>query len=170
MKHELESRLKRLDEFDGTDGGRGKDSRRGRGGGRGGGGGGGRGGSSPRARSRKDIERERRRFGPCTRFGEGDGTYWDRWLVAAPPSKSPTQGTGTVMPVRGFKSACVRACVACAGVGMHTWHSVSELCCASGVEPAGQVCVYLKLPTRRRNEVVRHRRMIDFLILFESTK
>ena len=82
MKQELDHRQKRLDEFD-------KPSV-----------------VSPKARAKPsptDVERARRKFGPCTRFGEGDGTYWDRWLIAAPPAKSKTLGSN-VLPQRGYKS------------------------------------------------------------------
>lgn len=51
----------------------------------------------------KEVEQQRRNLGPCTRFGEGDGSFWDRWLIAAPPLDSPTLGNGTIMPQRGFK-------------------------------------------------------------------
>jgi hypothetical protein len=40
--------------------------------------------------------------GPVCKFGDGDGSYWDRWLITSPPTKG-THASGTVPPQRGFK-------------------------------------------------------------------
>ncbi|CAM9413284.1 unnamed protein product, partial [Phaeothamnion confervicola] len=54
-------------------------------------------------------------LGSCSRFGDGDGSYWDRWLTTASygvqggrqrPTQMPTKSsysTGTVFPRSGFK-------------------------------------------------------------------
>ena len=43
-----------------------------------------------------------RRSGPRTRFGDGDGSWWDRWLSFEPPRVS-SYSNGFVAPLNGFK-------------------------------------------------------------------
>ena len=45
---------------------------------------------------------EDRRSGPRTRFGDGDGSWWDRWLSFEPPRVS-SYSNGFVAPLNGFK-------------------------------------------------------------------
>lgn len=43
------------------------------------------------------------RSGPLSQFGDGDGSYWDRWLIAEPPSTG-SRSVGFMQPRRkGFK-------------------------------------------------------------------
>jgi len=42
------------------------------------------------------------RAGPRTRFGDGDGSWWDRWLGFEPPRVS-SYSNGFVAPLNGFK-------------------------------------------------------------------
>ena len=48
---------------------------------------------------RYDYERK---LGPVSRFGDGDGSWWDRWL-AAPAPKSSSFESGYAVPQSGFK-------------------------------------------------------------------
>jgi hypothetical protein len=43
-----------------------------------------------------------RTLGPVSRFGDGDGSWWDRWLVAPAPEASSFK-TGYSCPQSGFK-------------------------------------------------------------------
>ena len=44
----------------------------------------------------------RRHLGPVTGFGDGNGSFWDRWLVKEPPPKS-SFANGNAYPLRGYK-------------------------------------------------------------------
>ena len=44
----------------------------------------------------------RRDLGPITGFGDGNGSFWDRWLVKEPPPKS-SFAKGDAYPLRGYK-------------------------------------------------------------------
>jgi len=44
----------------------------------------------------------RRHLGPVTGFGDGNGSFWDRWLVKEPPPKS-SFAKGDAYPLRGYK-------------------------------------------------------------------
>ena len=44
----------------------------------------------------------RRYLGPITGFGDGNGSFWDRWLVKEPPPKS-SFANGNAYPLRGYK-------------------------------------------------------------------
>jgi len=46
--------------------------------------------------------RFRRHLGPVTGFGDGNGSFWDRWLVKEPPPKS-SFANGNAYPLRGYK-------------------------------------------------------------------
>ena len=41
-------------------------------------------------------------MGPITGFGDGNGSFWDRWLVKEPPPKS-SFANGDAYPLRGYK-------------------------------------------------------------------
>ena len=41
-------------------------------------------------------------LGDRTRFGDGDGSWWDRWLTQKPPEISSLR-SGTTVPKCGFK-------------------------------------------------------------------
>ena len=43
-----------------------------------------------------------RHLGPRGRFGDGDGTWWDRWLISEPPALG-SASNGIVPPQTGFK-------------------------------------------------------------------
>ena len=87
VKDEANARLKRLDQFGRTDV---------------------RSTAVPKSLSRKDVEIQRRKFGPYTRFGEGDGSYWDRWLTKSavprratrPASKMPPAAKASALPIQ----------------------------------------------------------------------
>ena len=41
-------------------------------------------------------------LGDCSKFGDGDGTFWDRWLTSPPPARG-SESAGHVKPKSGFK-------------------------------------------------------------------
>lgn len=43
-----------------------------------------------------------RKLGPISRFGDGDGSWWDRWL-AAPAAQKSSFSSGYALPQAGFK-------------------------------------------------------------------
>ena len=52
--------------------------------------------------SRLKEYQEQLLLGDRTRFGDGDGSWWDRWLTQRPPQVSSLR-TGTTLPKCGFK-------------------------------------------------------------------